>query len=713
MSVTTGLINRLRAAARAFVLGPAAVTSSDVAWGHDPSTFAPESYGNYAATSNGVYACIKLRSSLLSSLDLELYRGEGKDRAEVDSGALYSLLHQVNPFWTFNRLLEMTEMSLCLWGSAFWFLERGQTGTQPPREIWWGRPDRVTIMPDPAEYIRGFAYTGPDGSTLSYLPSEVIWFRYPNPIDEYSGLSPLAAARLAADTANAAMQSNRNLFTNGLQLGGVVTPKAGTTLTTEQAREIERSLEARFKGVDKAHRWGVFRFEANMSAVGTSPKDAEFLGALRWSLGDICRAYGVPPELVGDHENASYSNVEQANLAVWQHTMLPEAKFIAAEITEQLLPMFPREADEAEFDTSEISVLQPDRTAEWAIAEAQIKAGARTLNEWRADEGLDPLPWGDVWWAASSLAPVADGEPKPAPVPPVAPQVDTESPDPETMPHMEEAEPEELPAETPVRSVRGVGFGSPEHQRLFGEFVRRTDPHEKRVAQVVIGLFERQRASVLARLRGRAVRSPAEVLAEPFDRAAWLKTFRQTIRPEVKTVVLDAGNVAFEALGLSVAFDIKSPAVIRFLEARAQRFAEQVTDTTWRLLKETLGEGIDAGESIRELEDRVVSVMDGRIRSTPETIARTEVIGASNGGTMQAWQQTGLVSKKTWISALDDRTRTPDKGDAFDHVGAHNETVGLDEPFTKSGEPLDFPGADGGSAANVINCRCTMIAVME
>jgi len=138
------LLDRFRAAVRAFVLGPAVVERFDEVWGHSIEQYAPAEYGEYIATSNGVYACATSRAQLLSSLPLKLYRlDRAGRRAEVTAGDLYGLLQKVNPFWTGNRLIEMTELSLCLWGQAFWFLERGESGRQPPREIWWGRPDRV------------------------------------------------------------------------------------------------------------------------------------------------------------------------------------------------------------------------------------------------------------------------------------------------------------------------------------------------------------------------------------------------------------------------------------------------------------------------------------------------------------------------------------------------------------------------------------------
>lgn len=683
-------LNWLRNLLRSFVLGPGVVQRSDMAFGKASEDFTPAEYGNYIAASNAVHACATLRAQLLSSLPLKLYRLNAQgEKTEVTTGQLFALLQKVNPFWTFNRLLEMTELSLCLWGEAFWFLERGESGRLPPREIWWGRPDRVRVVPDPDQYIKGFLFQPLNSSTpIPFEPDEVIWFRYPNPIDEYEGLSPLAAARLAADYASAAMLSNRNLFAQGIQAGGALFPKAGSSLTPEQAEELELQLDRRFKGVDKAHRWGVFRFEAEMKSLGFTPKEAEFLGGLKWALEDVCRSYKVPLDLVGGQR--TYENVDAAHKAVWTHCIIPEARFIATDLTEQLLPMFAGQADLAEFDSSEVSVLQADEGAEWMRAKEEIQTGSLLINEWREKKGLDSLPWGDAWWAPLTVAPIRDGKPPALPAP-----VETVE---------EESEELEEPRLLPAPQTRAIEYGSPEHERLWTRFATRTAKQEKEVSRVVVALFERQRDSVLSRLKGRSARTPEEAVKEPFNQAQWIKAFRQEARPVLSDIIQEAGNEALDEIGLSIAFDVLDPNVVRFLERRAQRFAREVNETTWSELKKSLAEGIKAGESIPALADRVEAVMAERIRSTPETIARTEVIGASNGGTLEAWKQTDVVEGKSWLAALDDRTRDT-------HVAAHGQTVGLDEDFQVGGCSGPAPGQTG-CAEEDIQCRCTITAVL-
>ena len=448
-----GLIDRI---AKAFSLGPAVVQPWETSFGHGQDhvgALGAVDSGKYAATNTAVYACTTLRAKNLAKLRLRLYRRAANgDRVEVTTGRLYDLLKSVNPHWTFRRLLRMTEMALATYGQAFWVLETGtnRTATQtPPREIWWANPMHMRVLPDPVRYVAGYVYEH-NGARIAFAPEDVVWLRYDNPVDEYSGLSPISAARMAIDTAYGAMRSNKAIFEGGMQLSGVLGPAdKRQALTREQTEMLAAMLERRFRGADKAHRLAVLTQPVAFTALNLTPKDAEFLGLMRWGMREVCTAFGVPPELIGDHEHATYSNIQQAARALWTDTLIPEATFLADEITEQLVPLFKGEADEVEFDTSEIETLQEDRGALIDQITKLVAVGVplnRTLQE-LAPQFLPPgergYAWGDAaWLPTNTLSPVTAASyagmvapPKPTPAtPPQLPAPDMALPPAEPTP---------------------------------------------------------------------------------------------------------------------------------------------------------------------------------------------------------------------------------------------------------------------------------------
>jgi len=162
--------------------------------------------------------------------------------------------------------------------------------------------------------------------------------------------------------------------------------------------------------------------------------------------------FGVPPELIGDHEHATYSNIESAMKSLWTDTLIPEASMIADELTEQLVPLFGNEADEVEFDLSDIETLQEDRSEVIDQVVKLVGVGVplnRALQElaprFLPPEG-DGFPWGNAAWLPSGLTPVT-GDPldNPPPLPPALPVATVEQ--------------VAIPPPTETRSLAGTALG--------------------------------------------------------------------------------------------------------------------------------------------------------------------------------------------------------------------------------------------------------------
>ena len=82
-------------------------------------------------------------------------------------------------------------------------------------------------------------------------------------------------------------------------------------------------------------------------------------------------------------------------------------------------------------------------------------------------------------------------------------------------------------------------------------------------------------------------------------------------------------------------------------------------------------------------------------------LVRTEATNAANYATMQSAQDIfpGADMQKEWITSMDGREREW-------HGAANGQIVDFNKPFIVKGESIMRPGE--GSAANVINCRCSV-----
>lgn len=364
-------------------------------------------YAEYYAKAVSVYACVKLRSDALAKPRLRIYE-EAADGSRMEvppSHPARLMFDRVNPFWTRGRLWRATETALSLWGQAFWGVAKDRSGR--PAELWWLRPDRMRVVPSETGYIDGFLYSKARGDDVAFKPDEIVWLPYFNPLNEFTGLSPIASARLSIDTGQDAVRMNRALLKNRATPQGIIHRKNASNLTNEQVEEIRYRWKKALGGPDNAGRIAVLWGDTEYQSIGLSPTDLQYIEGQRLSLEDVCRIYQVPPPLVADLERATYSNTDQLVKFFYSTWLIDELTWILEEINEMLLPRFGGNLVAA-FDTSEIEVLREDQNAKADRETKLVAAGRKTINEVRRESGESDLPWGDVWWAPMGLSPVGD-----------------------------------------------------------------------------------------------------------------------------------------------------------------------------------------------------------------------------------------------------------------------------------------------------------------
>ncbi len=347
-------------------------------------------YGEYYARSVDVYAAVKLRAEAVSRPPLQVRRTDaaGVSRWVGPEHPAQRLLDHVNGWWSRSDLLIATETHLCLWGAAFWRVARSEAASETPDELWPLRPDRVRVIRDPSRYVAGFVYEE-NGRETPLLPEEVVWFRYFNPLEEFAGFAPLAAARLTADMGLDALRFNREFFRNGAQPQDLVFQARGP-VTDDQVADFYSRMEARHVGPSRAQRPIVTGDGWDVQRLGLNQRDMEWLSGLRWALEGVARAYGVPLPLLEDFSHATLNNVREARRMFWEKTIVPELTFLAGAITEGLIPRLGPRAQglSVGFDLASIEALSETETERTRRQVELVRAGIITIEEARAERGL-------------------------------------------------------------------------------------------------------------------------------------------------------------------------------------------------------------------------------------------------------------------------------------------------------------------------------------
>ena len=112
------------------------------------------------------------------------------------------------------------------------------------------------------------------------------------------------------------------------------------------------------------------------------------------------------------------------------------------------------------------------------------------------------------------------------------------------------------------------------------------------------------------------------------------------------------------------------------------------------------------GKSLKHMADDLQSRITTMGRASAIRTARTAATGAQNAGRMDSYhaaEQMGIKLRKEWLATLDGRTR-------HSHAEMDGRTAALDDEFPNG---CRYPGDPEGPAAEVYNCRCTLVAAID
>lgn len=643
--------------------------------------------------------------------------------------------------------LEMTGRDLMMW--TVW--QRIATGRHAWELEWDGRPGESRIVglwplpaahlkPKPtsgraARYFDGFVYDAENGYPIPLSNDQVFYGWWKGPNDVRQPVSPLQATRYAVTLAVMSDRYNHAFLKNGAVPATVVTTEAFSSDDERQA--FQKGWAQRYQGPDRAGRTafhevgdgeGPVGDAIDIKTLGLAQKDAEFAKSHLQALKEVAYGLGVPWSKI-DSADRTFSNAEAEERSWMLEKVVPFLETLADEINHQLAHRLGSEV--GWFDLSGVEALRPKPRFTFAEGIQGVDAGLLLPAEVRDEFGLDP----DVALPEPTMPALPAGGIGPAPVAigggSLAPGLGSGADRSGTGAGAADG----APADPARRSGVDVRGAAPEQRALTAEqqeqrratIWRRNDAAlrglEARFARAWSDYFKRQAKAVVGQLTGKrtaarltAASTARELRADlgiggpldPAEIARW-RAAALDLADLMHTAATTAGvtrvNNAF-----GVSFDLEAPFVQDFIRARANQLAGQVTDSTYSAVQQALADGVANGASIDDLASAVQDVFTNASTNRAKTIARTEVISASNGSaTLTASQlPPDVCAGQEWISTRDDRTRGNDEKDEFDHLSVDGQVVAMGAPFEVGGESLLYPGDPDGDGGNVINCRCTV-----
>lgn len=300
------------------------VTNFEPSWmSGDYNSYASQGYSKNVIA----YRCVNLIAQAAASVPFKLYRHNGDVEREITQHKILTLLKKPNPLLGGAEFFENLFAYRLISGDAYMTLIKN-ADNKP--ELYLLRPDRVKMVTDNSGMPYAYEYDNGEDKMIfevnqKTMKSNVLHFRYFNPLSDYQGLSPMASAAYAIDQHNMAAKWNQAMLQNGARPSGALIMKNshGSVLTDEQFERLKEQVNNEFSSAHNAGKPLLLEGGLEWKEMSLSPKDMDFIECKNSAARDIALAFGVPPQLLGIPGDNTYSNYEQARMAFWEETVMP------------------------------------------------------------------------------------------------------------------------------------------------------------------------------------------------------------------------------------------------------------------------------------------------------------------------------------------------------------------------------------------------------
>ncbi|MEX0300483.1 MAG: phage portal protein [Kordiimonas sp.] len=300
------------------------------------------------------YRAINLVAKAIASIPFRTYQGDTR----IEGHAFEKLLARPNPKLKGENFLYNFVGYYLIAGNAYAFAAGPENGA--PKELWLLRPDTMKVIEGRDGLPAGFEQQVA-GRKQRFDASSVLHWKSFNPLSDWYGLAPLEAAATSVDAHNEGSRWNLALIQNGGTPSGVLYQEDADQLLTEsQYKALKDQVESQYTGAVNAGRPLLLEGGLKWQNMGMSPKDMDWTSAKNMNAREIALAFGVPPQMLGIPDAQTYSNYQEARQSLWEDTIIPLARDIAAELSNWLAPKYSQDI-ELRLDLDEVPALEAKR----------------------------------------------------------------------------------------------------------------------------------------------------------------------------------------------------------------------------------------------------------------------------------------------------------------------------------------------------------------
>jgi len=344
-----------------------------------------------------VFAAVKVLSEDVAKLPIMLKQKRSDGGTEVvENNPVARVLRQPNDWQTSFEFRQMLQQDLALRGNAFAAILRNGRGEV--RALIPVRAGLVTINTTHSGelfYQLGLEDTFHAAKLADQpvmVPQEDMLHLRWMARDGVTGTSPIACAREAVGLSLAAEKHGAASFGNDATPGGVL--EHPQNLSDEAASRLRKQRQEKFQGPANASAPAVLEEGMQFKPFELNNEDRQFLETRKFQVEEISRIFRVPPHMISQLDNATFSNIESQSLDYVKNTLMAWLELWESALDRDLLRNDEQDRGlHVKFDTNRI--LRGTIDQRFQAHQIALQTGIKSFNEVRLEEGLNPVQGGD------------------------------------------------------------------------------------------------------------------------------------------------------------------------------------------------------------------------------------------------------------------------------------------------------------------------------
>lgn len=335
-----------------------------------------------------VRICVDFLARNIAHLGLHVYtRSKDNDRERVREHKSVQILKQPLPAKykvTQYQLIEAAVADMLISGNGYLLKHRNADGEifalqRVPYMLMSVKGELV-----PTKYKIGYI-------EKEYQPEDIIHFRFYNPENSTTGVSPLEGLREVLAEEWEKSKYSSGFWKNAARISGVIErPLEAKEMSEAAARNFRQQWQEMYAGDDNSGKTALLEEGMSFKPISFSPKETEYVESRKLNREECARAFHIPPPMVGILDRSTFANITELHKSLYMDVLSPMCARLEDDWDLQYLSEFPDLKNAyTEFNIDE--KLQSDFSMQLESLRQSVGVPYMTPNEGRAILNLPRL----------------------------------------------------------------------------------------------------------------------------------------------------------------------------------------------------------------------------------------------------------------------------------------------------------------------------------